>query len=333
MNLDLWISKGVPSARPYHYFLGSVGMTVIVFWLLLLFPASSNAQSTSISTTWFTLTGCMERLFKVTAYYTPEATQWVFFNGDYATERKINWGNRHGASGKHVYNGMLAGPKKYPFTTTVNLPGHGFGAIYDRWSAIIATGEYDRLDIRAGAGLQGMVNALRWGTKTLTGTICSWWLDNSTHWFDRSNYPLRGKASRQMIWTLNMEQGNKWLTVHYLNSFLEQLWYLKLLETKPITWDENRINNKWNNQKQYRSLSSQKADFTTGTKLALCAFQQDNLWLSADNEYCGYYGTNTRRSFANLVKNWIVKLPESQSLTEQIQTVVKKIKKKKILKA
>jgi hypothetical protein len=301
-----------------------------VFGLFLLFGffaifSTSFAQSSGTNNSGFVLTGCIDRLLKITAYYTPEATQWVFFHGDYATEKKINWGNRNGASGKHVYNGMLAGPKKYPFTTTVSIPNHGFWAIYDRWSAIISSGDFDRIDIRAGAGLQGMVNALRRGTKSVTWTLCSGWLDNSTHGFDRSNYPLRDKASRQMIWTLDMEQWNSGLTVYYLNSFLEQLNYLKPLESAPKVRDEDILSD----HKQFWITNNQKYQFSTGTKLALCAFQQDYLWLSGDNMYCGYYGTNSRRIIANLVKNWDLKIPLiSNSATTQ---EIKKAKKKRIL--
>jgi len=53
---------------------------------------------------------------------------------------------------------MLAGPKNFPFGTTVEIPGLGIGGIYDRGSAIISTGSHDVIDVWAGYGLQGLVN-------------------------------------------------------------------------------------------------------------------------------------------------------------------------------
>jgi len=51
---------------------------------MLLFPSSASASAT------VALTECYDRLLKVTAYYTPELTQGVYFNGNFATEKKIN---------------------------------------------------------------------------------------------------------------------------------------------------------------------------------------------------------------------------------------------------
>lgn len=259
----------------------------ICVWLLGL--GASHAQSPQLVTgSAFVLTGCIQRLLNITAYYTPQAIQWVYFNGDYHTEKKINWGNPNGASGKPTYNGMLAAPKKYPFSTTVHIPWIGIGAVYDRWWAIIATADMDRIDIRAWYGLQGMVNALYWWSKTMTGEICSWWIITAPQWFDWSKNPSRNDASKRLIWTLNMERGNSWLTVGYLQSFLSQLWYLSPTTT-PFLFD-------------------------TGTKQALCLFQQQQLGLSGDNIYCGFYGTKTRSTFLELFKKWriTIAIPANQ---------------------
>lgn len=305
-------------------------MKLIWKWLLCLFACLlysiwlyTHAQTSqpANTSTWFVLTGCIQKSLKITAYYSPELNQWVWFNGDYVTETKINGRGIHGASWKPVYNWMIAWPKKYPFWTTVSLPGIGRWTIYDRGSAIVSSGDVDRIDIWAWAGLQGMVNALHWGTKTISGTVCSGWLANGyISWKegrDWRNYPLRQNASKQMMRSLNMEQGNSGLTIYYLNSFLQQLWYLQIHNAPPTQWDSKNGKVFW---------TDSAIEFTTGTKLALCAFQQDTMYLPEVDQYCGFYGTKTRATFASLLKQNKITFPQGNPLPKA------KVKVKRMLK-
>ncbi len=272
----------------------SLFIALLLFtWLFVSVNVFAQNQVITNTSTGFVLTGCIMRPLKITSYYTPEAIQWVFFKGDYSTDKKLNGGNVHGASGKETYNGMLAWPKQYPFGTTVSIPGVGIGVIHDRWWAIVSSWWVDRIDIWAWYGLQGMVNALSRGSKIITGEICSGWIIGWPIWFDRSRYPTWEAASKQMIWSIDMELGNNGLTVYYLNSFLQQLGYLK-----PVNSSAGRQPQ----QKLFWITNDQFSFFTTGTKLALCQFQQDVMWLSGTDQYCGFYGTQTKVKFKELVR-------------------------------
>lgn len=88
----------------------------------------------------------------------------------------MNGDGTHGASGFPVFNGMLAAPQSYPFGATVYFPGYGTGIVKDRGGAIVESGERenkrDRIDIWMGTGQAGLIKALTFGKKTLTGTYC-----------------------------------------------------------------------------------------------------------------------------------------------------------------
>ncbi|HMY80273.1 MAG TPA: peptidoglycan-binding protein [Candidatus Absconditabacterales bacterium] len=249
--------------------------------------------------------GCTDRLLKVTAYYTPSSDQGVYFNGDYETEKKINGGNWHGASGKHVYNGMLAGPKTYPFGTTVQLPGYGIGGVYDRGGAIVSTSGYDVIDIWAGSGLEGMIRALYRGSRMMTGTICSGGDITTNHGFDWSGFPSISQGIKNLIWTLNIQEGNRSVLVGIIQSWLQNLGFFP----------------------QDQSITNL---FGPITKQALCNFQQQYLGLTSDDEYCGYYGTKTRKKFAELVKGGTLSFP--LGLIEQFDKQTAKLSTNKIKK-
>lgn len=250
------------------------------------------------------LAWCISRPLKVTAYYTPDPLQGVFFHGDYATEKKINGWNPKGASGRFTFNGMLAWPKIYPFGTTVSIPWFGVGGIYDRWSAIVTTSWRDVIDIRAGSGLQWMINALYRWSQSITWTICSGGLMNDSLGFDRSHNPQREDASKVLLWSIDMMSGNSGVTVSYLQSFLQQLQFLDSHKFTPWYFDHE-------------------------TELALCKRQIEYIGLDPLDPYCGYYGTNTRRAFAKLVKNGEVKL---RSISPHTTAKKIKVKKKRIVK-
>ena len=61
--------------------------------------------------------------FVVTAYYSPLPNQNYYLKGSYEADLALNGNGTNGASGKEVYIGMLAAPKKYPFGTKIHLEG------------------------------------------------------------------------------------------------------------------------------------------------------------------------------------------------------------------
>jgi peptidoglycan hydrolase-like protein with peptidoglycan-binding domain/3D (Asp-Asp-Asp) domain-containing protein len=113
--------------------------------------------------------------FIVTAYYSPLPNQSFYLKGSYEADIRLNGNGTHGASGKEVYVGMLAGPKSYAFGTKVYLEGLGVGTVDDRGGAIVASGsrgyDADRLDIWMWQGEEGLRRALSWGKRRVTGKI------------------------------------------------------------------------------------------------------------------------------------------------------------------
>ncbi|MEI6118483.1 MAG: hypothetical protein WCP92_04555 [bacterium] len=56
----------------------------------------------------FDFSGCEERAFTVTAYYSPESGQVFYYKPTFLDEVTLNGEGYFGASGKKVFNGMLA---------------------------------------------------------------------------------------------------------------------------------------------------------------------------------------------------------------------------------
>lgn len=116
-----------------------------------------------------------ETKFVVTAYYSPLPDQSRYTTGSYAWDIRLNWWWVTTASWKWVFQGLLAGPKNYPFGTKIYFEGLWIGSIEDRWWAIVKAWErwysYDRIDIWMGYWDEGLARALKWGKRTITGKI------------------------------------------------------------------------------------------------------------------------------------------------------------------
>ncbi|MDP2103289.1 MAG: peptidoglycan-binding protein, partial [Candidatus Gracilibacteria bacterium] len=113
--------------------------------------------------------------FVTTAYYSPLPNQSFYLRGSYEADVRLNGRGTHGASGKAVYQGMLAAPKTYMFGTQIYFPDFGIGTVDDRGGAIVSAGsrgyDADRIDIWMGEGEEGLKRALTWGKRTVFGQI------------------------------------------------------------------------------------------------------------------------------------------------------------------
>lgn len=114
------------------------------------------------------------QFFLVSAYYSPLPGQSYYLHGDYESEVKINGRGTHGASGQEVRPGMIAAPKNYPFGAKIALEGIGVGTVLDRGGAIVEadqSGSFTRLDLYMGAGEEGLCRAIKFGMKSVYGTV------------------------------------------------------------------------------------------------------------------------------------------------------------------
>lgn len=91
-----------------------------------------------------------------TAYYSPLPDQKYYLRGNHQAEIILNGKGTNGASGKAVFQGMLAAPKGYDFGTKIWIEGFGVGSVEDRGGAIVPAGQrgyqHDRIDIWMGYG-------------------------------------------------------------------------------------------------------------------------------------------------------------------------------------
>jgi len=110
----------------------------------------------------------------VTAYYSPLPGQRAYNMGTLAAEKRLQGNGTHGASGKPVFDGMLAAPSTYKFGTKIEIGGKVY-TVEDRGGAIVKKGQrgyaYDRLDIWMGHGDAGRIAANNWGKRTVQGCI------------------------------------------------------------------------------------------------------------------------------------------------------------------
>ncbi|MCH8519060.1 hypothetical protein LAT59_04850 [Candidatus Gracilibacteria bacterium] len=113
--------------------------------------------------------------FTVTAYYSPLPGQSRYITGSYEGDKRLNGSGIITASGKEVFQGLIAAPSNYPFGTKIYLKGYGIGEVADRGGAIVNAGQrghaHDRLDIWLGHGDAGLDRAIRWGRRSVTGKI------------------------------------------------------------------------------------------------------------------------------------------------------------------
>ena len=147
----------------------------LILWSLLsvsLSFAIAQTQGSNVQG----LEKCEYRTFTTTAYYSPKPWQVIYATANLTTEKTLNGHGLYGASGKEVFNGMIAAPQSYPFGDYVVIDGLGIGQIHDRWGAIVSAWKrghkYDRLDIYMWEGNEGLIKAMTRGVKNVNAYYC-----------------------------------------------------------------------------------------------------------------------------------------------------------------
>ncbi len=223
-------------------------------------------------------TDCQKQTFVVTAYYSPLDYQAFYYKGSSVDEKILNWNGTHWASGKPVFNWMLAAPSTYAFWWKIYFPALWVWEISDRGGAIVHAGErqynHDRIDIWMWKWEQWLIRALTFGKRTLVWYYCdksklnSLWIKSNNaktkpkinfdaipimkHFFDATLFIQELKPERTDIW------------VYTLQKYLMKFGYLD-----KKTWY-----------------------FGPQTKAALCQYQLKR-WITS-KKYCWYFGKRTR---------------------------------------
>lgn len=159
-----------------------------------------------------------EKLFLVTAYYSPLPNQKYFSTWNYEDEIKLNWWWVVWASWKPVFNWMLAWPKEYKFWTKINFEWIWVWVIEDRWWAIVSNFSWttdDRIDIWTWFGYEWLQKAISIWKKKIKWTIVE---NNTEIWLDLD----------KLSWKKKIEKENK-ITI-------ENTWSWKIISN---TWTLN----------------------------------------------------------------------------------------------
>lgn len=231
----------------------------------------------------FDFSSCEERWFTLTAYYSPETGQAFYYKPTFIEEEILNGKGDYGASGKKVFEGMLAWPAAYPFGTPIYFPGLGLGEIADRGGAIVLSWErgekFDRIDVWMGNGEEGLIRALTFGKKNMTGYVC----ENTNTKFSSKDSILWNSVPTLKyffdiaLWIQQLEEGRNDIWTRTLQKYLVKLWYL---------------------DKKYRN-----GEYEKNTKKALCGYQAAKKIISSKNPDCWVFGSITRNTMKLDVKN------------------------------
>ncbi|NDK08015.1 hypothetical protein EOM39_02075 [Candidatus Gracilibacteria bacterium] len=218
------------------------------------------------------------KTFIVTAYYSPLPDQQYYLKGNYEDEIKLNGRGIRGASGLEVFNGMLAGPAKYPFGTKIYLEGIGTGIIADRGGAIVEAGErgydVDRIDVWMGTGDEGLKKALSWGKRRVKGKVVEMGQQTITSTSNVGvNYTATNYGSVDNIYKTNIGPDSSSDKVKKLQTKLSEIGLYK-----------GKIDGTYNSE----------------VKKVLIDFQIENGIIKSRNEYgAGYWGAKTRSKISN----------------------------------
>lgn len=222
----------------------------------------------------FDFSDCEERVFTMTAYYSPKSGQVFYYKPNFVEEIILNGQWYFGASGKKVFNGMLAWPASYPFGSLIYFPGFGLGEIADRGGAIVVSGERgqinDRIDVWMGNGEEGLTRALTFGKKTMTGYFCNVGSvkTSAKDTLLRDNVPVLKHFFDIALRIQQLEEGRNDIRTRTLQKYLVKMGYL---------------------HKKYRNWT-----YENHTKKALCSYQVAKGIVSARNPDCWVFGKATR---------------------------------------
>jgi hypothetical protein len=231
------------------------------------------------STYWFNFkTDCEEQTFVVTAYYSPKIAQSFYYKDSFESEKALNWNWTHGASGKPVFNWMLAAPSTYSFWWKIYFPSLWIWEISDRWGAIVNAGEreynHDRIDIWMWEWEIGLIRALTFGKRTMVWYYCdasklkSLWINSKNTeakpWLNFDVIPVMKYFFDATLFIQELRTERTDIRVYKLQEYLMKFGYMD-----KKTWY-----------------------FWSQTKQALCNYQLKR-WITS-RKYCGDFGKRTR---------------------------------------
>lgn len=243
----------------------SIVLTVQSLWQHTSLPVHAETKIWK-----YDLSACVEKKFKMTAYYSPLPGQAFFYKWNFEDEVVLNGKGTHGASGAPVFNGMVAAPSSYAFGTQIYFPTRWLAQVEDRWGAIVHAWEkwqeHDRIDFRVGEGEEWLKRALSFGVQTATGYVCDTPIGKAG--FDRSIFPSYDNFFETTLWIMQLWEWRSDPWVEVLQRILQKLGYLHAKDVTGL--------------------------FDKTTAQALCGYQNKRMWIKKTDFRCGYFGPDTR---------------------------------------
>lgn len=265
----------------------------------------------------------------MTAYYSPLPNQSFYLRGNYEDDIRLNGNGTHGASGKEVYPGMLAGPKTYGFGTKIYLEGLGVGTVDDRGGAIVGSGsrgyDGDRLDIWMGSGEPGLKRALTWGKRTVYGRVLEADSDAESLSFDDFAIGKINIAAYQKK-AVSEDNGDDSIVAAaplpkpddifsatvYKNSSPEQIKKLQSI-LSDLSYYSGELDGKWS-----KDLESALYDFQVENKLVT----------NKKNYGAGFYGPSTRKTLATVYGRYLDNEKKKQEEAARLAAIREEEKKR-----
>ncbi len=247
--------------------------TYKIIWLVIIWFGLLSA------TYWFDFkTECTEQTFVVTAYYSPSDDQAFYYKGTSVDEKILNWNGTHGASGKPVFNWMLAAPSTYAFGWKIYFPALWIWEISDRGGAIVHAWEReynnDRIDIWMWKWEEWLIRALTFGKRTVVWYYCD-------------------KSKLNSLWIKsNNSDAKPWINfdaIPIMKYFFDATLFIQ--ELKPERTDI-RVYKLQEYLMKFGYLDKKTWYFWPQTKKALCDYQLRR-WITS-RQYCWVFGKRTR---------------------------------------
>ena len=251
-------------------------MKKLILWIIVFSYLVSAVYA-------FDISNCQKKMFTMTAYYSPQSGQIFYYKPSFLEEVILNGEWYAWASGKKVFKGMLAWPSSYPFWSLIYFPWFGVGEIADRGGAIVLSWKrwqnFDRIDVWMGKWEEGLIRALTFGKKNMTGYFCEKWVTKM--WpkdsLLRDTVPIFKYFFDIGLRIQQLEEGRNDIRTRTLQKYLVKLWYLN---------------------KKYRN-----GVYEGHTKKALCSYQVSKRIVSAKSLDCGIFGKATRYTMKVDVQN------------------------------
>lgn len=266
-------------------------LSLLILVLISLIPFQAKAATKN----------CKVQNFLVSAYYSPLPGQKMYMRWTYEADIRLNWRWTNWADWTEVYMWLLATPRTYKFWTKINLPWLWVWTVHDRWWAIVAKSNYDRIDVWMWKGEDWLARALNWGMRFVEWEICEQWDDNLDF---RSVSPKLPSYVEKRLVSRTQSIAN-WWTYTFTPSWV---WSSKKV-TIWWSWSAKKNSSKNSNVQNFEFVKIPKNIWEGDSWEDVLKLQMvlQNIWFYRDSMLTWEYDIETMEAVFNFQReNWVV---------------------------